>query len=123
MLSLRSRAALLTSAALLGGGGLIATAQAATAAPAQPNHFTCTYTTAEPQLSVGSTGAAVKQAQCQLNSVLDRRVVVDGTFGSATKSASIAFQQCAGLSADGIIGLNTWPALDRWWLNDIDCHK
>ncbi|MCX4409745.1 MULTISPECIES: peptidoglycan-binding protein [unclassified Streptomyces] len=123
MLSLLSRAALLTSAALLGGGGLIATAPTATAAPAQPHHFTCTHTTAEPQLSVGSTGAAVMQAQCQLNSVLDRRVVVDGDFGSATKSATVAFQQCAGLLADGIIGPATWSELDRWWLNDIDCHK
>ncbi|MEU8034210.1 peptidoglycan-binding domain-containing protein [Streptomyces sp. NPDC049099] len=123
MLSLRSRVALLTSAVLLGGGGLIAGAPAATAAPVQPHHFTCTYTTAEPQLSVGSTGTAVKQAQCQLNSVLDRRVNVDGIFGSGTKSAVVAFQQCAGLHADGIIGPNTWSALDRWWLNDIDCHK
>ncbi|WP_329468199.1 peptidoglycan-binding domain-containing protein [Streptomyces sp. NBC_01431] len=89
----------------------------------KPAHFTCTYTTSEPQLASGSTGAAVKQAQCQLNSVLDRRVTVDGIFGSGTKSATIAFQQCAGLSADGIIGRDTWAALDNWWLNDIDCHK
>jgi zinc D-Ala-D-Ala carboxypeptidase len=121
-MSLLSRAATLTGAALL-SGGLIAAAPAATATPAQPQHFNCNYTNAEPELSVGSTGAAVKQAQCQLNSVLDRHVVVDGDFGSATKSATIAFQQCAGLSADGIIGDNTWTALDNWWWNDIDCHK
>ncbi|QLJ02758.1 peptidoglycan-binding protein [Streptomyces sp. NEAU-sy36] len=123
MPSLLTRAALLTSTALLGAGGLIAGAPSANAAPAQPNHFTCAYTDAEPTLSYGSTGTAVKQAQCQLNSVLDRLVTVDGSFGPGTKSATIAFQQCAGLAADGIIGPNTWAALDYWWWNDIDCHK
>ncbi|MFD7540232.1 peptidoglycan-binding protein [Streptomyces sp. NPDC059819] len=118
------------SAALAVIGAVALSAGPAAAAPARatlavtPAHFTCTYTTDEPQLSVGSSQhTAIKQAQCQLNSVLDRRVTVDGIFGSGTKSATIAFQQCAGLSADGIIGPNTWSALDNWWLNDIDCHK
>ncbi|MFF8597147.1 peptidoglycan-binding protein [Streptomyces sp. NPDC015220] len=39
------------------------------------------------------------------------------------KSATIAFQQCTGLTADGIIGPNTWSELDYWRWNDIDCHK
>ncbi|MCQ8774413.1 peptidoglycan-binding domain-containing protein [Streptomyces telluris] len=85
--------------------------------------YVCDYTDNEPTLSVGSQGLAVKQAQCQLNSVLDRLVTVDGQFGAATKSATKAFQQCAGLTDDGIIGANTWRELDYWWWNDIDCHK
>ncbi|MFE9571712.1 peptidoglycan-binding protein [Streptomyces sp. NPDC006692] len=59
----------------------------------------------------------MKQARCQLNSVLDRRVTVDGIFGSGTKSATIAFQQCAGLSADGIIGPRTQAECYRVYLS------
>lgn len=35
----------------------------------------------------------------------------DGDFGSETRSAVIAFQAANGLSADGIIGTNTWTKL------------
>ena len=123
---------LITAAAVsstLALGGLALNAGAASAAPATatgvmtPAHYACSYTNSEPQLSVGSTGSAVKQAQCQLNSVLDRYVAADGIFGSDTKSATVAFQQCAGLPADGIIGPNTWRELDYWWNWDVDCHK
>ncbi|GHF41625.1 peptidoglycan-binding domain-containing protein [Streptomyces morookaense] len=120
-MSLLSRAAVLTGAALI-GGGLIAAAPAATAAPAQAQHFHCK-SSDEPQISVGATGPAVEKAQCELNSVLDRHVTADGKFGPKTESATIAFQGCAGLSTDGIIGPDTWGALDLWWWNDIDCHK
>ncbi|MEV4442078.1 peptidoglycan-binding domain-containing protein [Streptomyces sp. NPDC049577] len=117
-------AGLAAATALLGLGG-IATQAHATPHPSAPSiqHFTCDYTDAEPTLRLGSTGQAVKQAQCQLNSVLDRRVAVDGQFGSGTRSATVAFQQCAGLDDDGVIGPNTWSALDYWWWNDIDCHR
>lgn len=36
---------------------------------------------------------------------------VDGKFGSGTKNAVIAFQKANGLSADGIVGKNTWRKL------------
>lgn len=111
------------AAAAVLAGSLVGVGALSTDATAAPAHFNCTYTSAEPMLSQGDTGDAVRQAQCQLNSVLDRRVTVDGIFGSGTRSATVAFQQCAGLSADGIIGPNTWAQLDRWWINDIDCHK
>lgn len=33
---------------------------------------------------------------------------VDGSFGTGTKNAVIAFQNSQGLGADGIVGTNTW---------------
>ena len=38
-------------------------------------------------------------------------VAVDGIFGNGTRAAVIAFQKAHGLSADGIVGKNTWRAL------------
>ena len=38
-------------------------------------------------------------------------VAVDGIFGNGTRAAVIAFQRAHGLSADGIVGKNTWRAL------------
>ncbi len=117
-------AGLATATALLGFGGIATQAQASahTSAPTI-QRYECRYTPDEPELSLGSRGVAVKQAQCQLDSVLDRHVKVDGKFGPDTESATKAFQQCAGLARDGIIGENTWRELNYWWLNDIDCHR
>ncbi|HMC09271.1 MAG TPA: peptidoglycan-binding protein [Actinomycetota bacterium] len=38
-------------------------------------------------------------------------VVVDGIFGPKTEDAVKAFQRSRGLTADGIVGNRTWPAL------------
>lgn len=38
-------------------------------------------------------------------------VAVDGIFGNGTRAAVIAFQKAHGLSADGIVGQNTWRTL------------
>ena len=58
----------------------------------------------------GSRGSAVRAAQVQLNKY-GYGLAVDGIFGSRTRSATVAFQRSRGLSADGIIGPNTWRRL------------
>lgn len=38
--------------------------------------------------------------------------LIDGLFGENTKDAVIDFQRARGLKVDGIIGVETWPALE-----------
>jgi peptidoglycan hydrolase-like protein with peptidoglycan-binding domain len=38
---------------------------------------------------------------------------VDGVFGAKTEAATLAFQKARGLTADGIIGPNTWSELTK----------
>jgi len=47
----------------------------------------------------------------QLLRARNHPVVVDGIFGPNTEAAVKAFQQSKGLSADGIVGPQTWPKL------------
>jgi peptidoglycan hydrolase-like protein with peptidoglycan-binding domain len=63
-------------------------------------------------VSTGSTGYAVRAVQYLLHHLHGYTdVAVDGSFGPATAGAVQAFQQSAGLTADGIVGHNTWKAL------------
>jgi uncharacterized YkwD family protein len=67
-------------------------------------------------ISMGATGDAVRQMQRYLNILANTypsipRLSEDGIFGNATRNAVAAFQQQFGLSADGIIGPNTWNAI------------
>ncbi len=71
-------------------------------------------------LRVGSIGASVSRVQSWLNDI--SRVYtqiptlnVDGRYGSATQSAVIVFQQLNGLSADGVVGPQTWNRLYAVW--------
>jgi peptidoglycan hydrolase-like protein with peptidoglycan-binding domain len=59
-------------------------------------------------------GAAVRRAQSLLNASRGARraLVADGRFGRLTREAVMAFQQSKGLTADGIIGAETWKALE-----------
>jgi peptidoglycan hydrolase-like protein with peptidoglycan-binding domain len=41
----------------------------------------------------------------------NHKVTVDGEFGPKTREAVEAFQRSAGLTCDGIVGSQTWPAL------------
>lgn len=61
-------------------------------------------------VSEGNTGDAVRGAQTAL-SARGYSVSVDGVFGSGTKSAVVSFQSSRGLTADGVVGLNTWSEL------------
>lgn len=58
----------------------------------------------------GDAGEAVKAVQSQLNT-RGAGLTVDGAFGPGTETAVRNFQSSRGLSADGIVGPNTWLAL------------
>jgi N-acetyl-anhydromuramyl-L-alanine amidase AmpD len=59
----------------------------------------------------GDSGSAVQAAQGQL-AARGYAVTVDGVFGSGTEGAVRAFQSAQGLSSDGVVGPNTWHALE-----------
>ena len=58
-----------------------------------------------PTLRVGARGNITKLMQQKVGTT------VDGIFGSGTKQAVINYQRSKGLSADGIVGQNTWRKL------------
>ena len=69
-------------------------------------------------LTVGSTGTAVRQVQYWLDTV--RGYIsglpflrVDGVYGAETAQAVRVFQTWAGLTADGVVGQTTWNRLYR----------
>jgi peptidoglycan hydrolase-like protein with peptidoglycan-binding domain len=74
----------------------------------------CDFTDSRPSLALGSSGAAVRQAQCYLNQATGAGLDEDGDFGRVTQSATRAFQQCAGIVVDGRIGAQTWSFLSFW---------
>lgn len=108
----------LTAAAIASTGVTAASAQPAPAGTAVvtavPGPYGCNYTNAEPQISRGSKGAAVKEAQCLLRHWGESlgSSGIDGDFGPATEAAVRSFQsKYCGLSVDGIVGPKTWHAL------------
>ena len=56
-------------------------------------------------IKLGSRGDDVKTLQRRLN------LYVDGIFGTLTEEAVVSFQRANGLTADGIVGEETWRAL------------
>ena len=64
-----------------------------------------------PTLKKGVQGNITKLLQEKLVSLGYSTNGVDGIFGAGTKAAVIAFQKSKGLSADGIVGTNTWRKL------------
>ncbi|TDV44280.1 glycoside hydrolase domain-containing protein [Actinophytocola oryzae] len=68
---------------------------------------------AYPSLSSGTTGNAVKAAQCLLatSGQLPAATNPSGSMDAATVAAVKAFQQSRSLLADGIVGAHTWTAL------------
>ncbi|MCL2197590.1 MAG: peptidoglycan-binding protein [Defluviitaleaceae bacterium] len=64
-------------------------------------------------LTVGSSGDAVRTIQYQLNRIADNypalpKVAVDGVFGEATAESVRTFQRIFNMTADGIVGFATW---------------
>jgi lysozyme len=88
--------------------------------------FRCHFTSAQPEIKEGSTGVAVKQAQCELNFAwedqFDHLLAQDGKFGPLTRTATIQFQRCSGLAQDGIIGPQTWSQLNLWTNGGVACN-
>src|SRR5438552_707216 len=64
-----------------------------------------------PMLREGSAGSEVAKLQAQLQDLGFNPGPIDGRFGPATEAAVLAFQQSAGLLADGIAGPRTQGAL------------
>lgn len=94
---------------------IVATPADAAPADAAPIPGRCTYTSRQPQLQRGSTGAAVRQVQCEYNwATRGANIAVDGKFGRGTRSAIVRFQRCMGITADGIVGPVTWSHLNYW---------
>ncbi|MFR9756564.1 peptidoglycan-binding domain-containing protein [Streptomyces sp. TR06-5] len=75
----------------------------------------CLATVAQPTIQDGSTGPAVRKAQCYLNLALaGTPIPEDGDFGPVTDDATRRFQACAGITVDGLIGPQTWSYLILW---------
>lgn len=69
------------------------------------------FETSRPVLRRGSRGAAVRDLQRMLKKAGFNAGSIDGSFGSGTRSAVIAFQRARRLAADGVVGSQTWRAL------------
>ena len=65
-----------------------------------------------PLLKRGSLSNYVLIAQDDLNTLGYRTGGLDGIFGAATHAVR-RYQSSVGLSADGIVGCNTWRALQE----------
>jgi peptidoglycan hydrolase-like protein with peptidoglycan-binding domain len=95
----RTRLWLLLAAVLALLAGAVAPAQAF------PGAFS-------PTQDRGNRGADVVAVQ-HLLAAHGQPVTADGIFGSGTEAAVEAFQRSKGLGADGIVGPNTWAALQK----------
>ena len=103
------------TAAGLGADGIVgdatwlALAQALGAGAATTNRFD---PATAPVLRRGSRGEFVAYLQELLIAAGHDPGPVDGIFGPRTEAAVRAFQQANGLQVDGVVGIQTWTALD-----------
>jgi peptidoglycan hydrolase-like protein with peptidoglycan-binding domain len=65
-----------------------------------------------PVLHRGSTGLAVRRVQKRLTLAGYDTGGVDGSFGAATEAGVKALQRDRGLARDGVVGPQTWNAID-----------
>ena len=66
-----------------------------------------------PLLKKGGKGSDVYVLQTRLNYLGYACYKVDGDFGARTDTAVKAFQKAEGLTVDGIVGNQTWDALNK----------
>lgn len=64
-----------------------------------------------PLLKIGASGNITRLVQERLNTLGFNCGAADGIFGEKTRAAVMAFQSSRGLSADGVVGQNTWRNL------------
>lgn len=69
--------------------------------------------TGRPVLRHGARGEAVRELQERLAALGYPPGAVDGILGDRTSAAVLAFQADHGLDVDGVVGRQTWEALDR----------
>lgn len=63
-------------------------------------------------LSKGTAGPEVKTIQRLIVAgEVDKTLVIDGDFGTKTKTAVMALQKKLGITEDGIVGANTWKTV------------
>ena len=65
-----------------------------------------------PVVRRGSTGLAVRQVQKRLTLAGYDAGGVDGIFGAGTEAGVKALQRDSGLTQDGVVGPQTWNAID-----------
>lgn len=66
-----------------------------------------------PMFSYGSKGEEIRKLQTALNRA-GSSLKIDGHFGTKTKQAVCNFQEDHGLKVDGIVGNDTWDALQPY---------
>ncbi|MFB4297991.1 peptidoglycan-binding protein [Actinomadura sp. NTSP31] len=66
-----------------------------------------------PQLGKGDTGEHVESVQGLLLARSHSEVAVNGKFDDTTEAAVKAVQKWGGVTADGVVGPDTWPVLLR----------
>ena len=69
-------------------------------------------------LSVGSSGAKVRQLQEQLDTIAEvytiiPRIAADGIFGERTREAVQQFQSTFGLPQTGVVDFRTWYKISQ----------
>lgn len=64
-----------------------------------------------PTLKIGAKGNITKLLQKVLKAYGIANLKEDGIFGTDTYNAVVAYQKLKGLTADGVVGYNTWKAL------------
>jgi lysozyme len=117
---------LVAAAAPLLAGTAVAAELAGSAEPvAAAAVAVCGHTADQPTLRQGSTGDPAVEAQCELNLATKASkytpIAADGSFGAGTEARVRVFQQCAGLSVDGVLGPSTWAALNTWAAQPKKC--
>ena len=67
---------------------------------------------AKPTLKQGASGSAVSRLQRLLKDAGCDPGSIDGQFGPGTRSAVMVYQSSRGLTCDGVVGPQTWAALE-----------